>query len=32
MIRTCGANGIDGQTVTIRPWESKVIEPQREDG
>ena len=32
MIRAWGGNGIDGQTVTIRPSESKASEPQSEDG
>ena len=32
MIRAWGGNGIDGQTVTIRPWVSKAIEPQSEGG
>ena len=30
--RICGGNGIEGQLVRIRPWESNVIEPQRDDG
>ena len=29
--RICGGNGIEGQLVRIRPWESKVIEPQSDD-
>ena len=32
MIRACGANGMDGQTVMMRPFESKAREPHSDDG
>ena len=32
MIRACGPTPADGQTVTIRPWESKASDPQMAGG